>query len=1161
MSAAASKSTQPEAQIQQGRTENAAHQRSRPRLPGNQQLLGMRQEWRGQEGDVLAYRQAQRLGLQAKLQVGPYDDPFEREADRVAERVMRMSTDEDKEPAALAAGAGTRIQRAGCEPCTPEEDESQLRCKSGGSRDGGSHLPLGEEALSQGGAPLPGPVRAFFEPRLGRDLSAVRLHSGPEADSLNQDLNAFAFTYGSHVWLGHDQQPATNSLMAHELAHVVQQTSPRVLRKEQGGEAGPAGVRGRDTSGALRRSFASIPYFEPYSRSGTWAHSQVLPTLRMTDGTGLFTEAPVPNADEHGSNFGRIGRADMYAATPQAGSTQEASVGLYFRAHLVPRYLRKPAGMRLNGGAYDHRHNAAPRYEEAQREVVNTSNAPRRVRLGDLKPIGERAFMGRSQLTHYQEGFRMAHREVSVLSPQVRDGSWAILNAGLLQPDDIAIPSQYQPPYSGQTPQNLVLKEAGIEDVFSSRVAWNPPTPIPGHLGVRSDPDNPGIWIYFWVPSSASGFSAAQLPGDVRALGQRVQNSLVDPLTHSPLQPQPKKRPGVPPVVSKDKSKILRRRIPNQVRDNFNYQTWNTTLRDLTRQFGRRNEQDDLRQARGRLRAIEALELLHQRTRMATGLPRVPTGARDDSRLLRKLDFWTGNSARFFGLMRRVFGRAFVSVAQFYIRVRDRFRERLQRRRRRLSVGRGVVGAALTTAYNTAKMAIRFLIGRVADRLWDSLTTGVERKLRSLIPDEINEQIEERVRDIRDLQSRLERSAVHNVEAMIREVVGPYEDEIRQLEEIQRVVSDIATIINLVRWGARVIACLSPPGWGCLWLLGEAALDQALALLVETCWFQRHITPYIANTDFMRRIPNRIAQLIVEKARTVLPESVRDIFADVPTISATVRPEDIDCNDDSEATRLNDERRAMYNMQRRLGEDRFRALGDVARATGVGEREPLSAAEVNRLTAAIETSGITAAQLRAYARQYPNAPEGVPSGFTNTFSQTVQPHLPGGAAAGQAAAPAQATPPVPEGENQLGTEIAPPAAPPPSGSETTATGSGPGIATARAQDRVMEGRAVGILPDTEGRIINGSLRHTRGDVVSLDMVEFYREQAVLLMTDIPARVTRRYFLPRGSNADTALYLVIEYELLQSLRFQTGGMNEGAELRAVVPWGRHGLSSY
>ncbi|KMY66930.1 hypothetical protein AAU61_13240 [Desulfocarbo indianensis] len=1161
MNAAISKSAQPDAQIQQGTTENAAPQRPRPRLPGNQQLLGMRREWRGQEAGVLAYRQAQRLGLQAKLQVGSSDDPFEREADRVAERVMRMRADEDEEPATLVAGAGPRIQRAGCEPCTPDEDESQLRRKSGGSQDGGGRLPLSEEALNRGGAPLPGAVRAFFEPRLGRDLAAVRLHSGPEADSLNQGLNSFAFTYGSHVWLGHGQQAASDSLLAHELAHVVQQTSPRVLRKEQGAQAGPAAVRGRDTSGALRRSFASIPYFEPYSRSGTWAHSQVLPTLRMTDGTGLFTEAPVPNADEHGSDFGKIGRADMYAATAQAGSNQATSVGLFFRAHLVPRYLRKPAGMRLNGGAYDHRNNAAPRYEDAQREVVNTSNAPSRVRVGDLKPIGERAFMGRSQLSNYQEGFRMAHREVGDLSPEVRDGSWTVFSAGLLQPDDIAIPSQYQPPYTGQTPQNLVLKEAGIEDVFSSRVAWNPPTPIPGHLGVRHDPDNPGIWIYYWAPSSASGFGATQLPGDVRALGARVQDALVDPLTHSPLQPQTKRRPGTPPVISRDRSKILRRRIPDRVAESFNYQNWNRSLREMTRQFGRRNDQDDLQQARGRLRAIEALELLHRRTGMTTGLPRVPTGTRDDSRLLRKLDFWTGNSARPFGLMRRVFGRAFVSVARFYIRVRDRFRERLQRRRRRLTVGRGFIGAALTTAYNTAKMAIRFLIGRVADRLWDSLTTGVERKLRSLIPDEINEQIEERVREIRELQGRLERSAVHNVENMIREVVGPYEDEIQQLEEIQRVVSDITTIINLVRWGARVIACLSPPGWGCLWLLGEAALDQALALLVETCWFQRHITPYIANTDFMRRIPNSIAQIIVEKVRTVMPESMRDIFADVPTISATVRPEDIECNDDSEATRLNDERRAMFNMQRRLGEDRFRALGEMARATGVGAREPLSAAEISRLTAAIESSGITASQLRAYARQYPDAPEGVPSDFTTSFSQTVQPHLPGGAAAGQADAPAQATPPVPEGENQLGIETAPPAAPPPSGSETTATGSGPGIRAVRAQDRVLEEETHGEVPDTYARVINGSLRHTRGDVVSLDMVEFHHDQAILLMTGIPAMVTRRYFLPEGSNADTATDMFIRYRLMQSIRFQTGGIVEGEPLVAIVPWGRHGLSSY
>src|SRR5262245_51393495 len=58
--------------------------------------------------------------LQAKLAVGPVDDPLEREADRVAEQVMRMA-----EPAALSQSAPLQLSRK-CTECE-EEDKQKLQ--------------------------------------------------------------------------------------------------------------------------------------------------------------------------------------------------------------------------------------------------------------------------------------------------------------------------------------------------------------------------------------------------------------------------------------------------------------------------------------------------------------------------------------------------------------------------------------------------------------------------------------------------------------------------------------------------------------------------------------------------------------------------------------------------------------------------------------------------------------------------------------------------------------------------------------------------------------------------------------------------------------------------------------------------------------------------
>ena len=74
----------------------------------------------------------------------------------------------------------------------------------------------------EGGA-LPGTVRAYMEPRFGADLSAVRVHTGPQAEVLTAGMNARAVTYGHHIWLGKGQMPTDLLLMAHELTHVVQQ--------------------------------------------------------------------------------------------------------------------------------------------------------------------------------------------------------------------------------------------------------------------------------------------------------------------------------------------------------------------------------------------------------------------------------------------------------------------------------------------------------------------------------------------------------------------------------------------------------------------------------------------------------------------------------------------------------------------------------------------------------------------------------------------------------------------------------------------------------------------------------------------------------------------------------------------------------------------------
>jgi hypothetical protein len=78
-----------------------------------------------------------------------------------------------------------------------------------------------------GGQALDSGARARMEPALGADFSGVRVHTGRQADVLNRDLSARAFTTGQDIFFKEGEyRPGSSSgqeLLAHELTHVVQQ--------------------------------------------------------------------------------------------------------------------------------------------------------------------------------------------------------------------------------------------------------------------------------------------------------------------------------------------------------------------------------------------------------------------------------------------------------------------------------------------------------------------------------------------------------------------------------------------------------------------------------------------------------------------------------------------------------------------------------------------------------------------------------------------------------------------------------------------------------------------------------------------------------------------------------------------------------------------------
>lgn len=175
------------------------------------------------------------LRVQPKLKIGAVNDPAEAEADRVADQVMRMPA--GNPVGEVLRGGGNAVQRK-CASCDGDEVQRkpvEIRAKGDGGFSGNAATPQASSAIGAlgTGAPLPASERSFFEPRFGRDLSGVRIHTGAQADTASKSINARAFTYGHNIAFARGEyQPGSarsRHLMAHELTHTMQQSG--VIRR------------------------------------------------------------------------------------------------------------------------------------------------------------------------------------------------------------------------------------------------------------------------------------------------------------------------------------------------------------------------------------------------------------------------------------------------------------------------------------------------------------------------------------------------------------------------------------------------------------------------------------------------------------------------------------------------------------------------------------------------------------------------------------------------------------------------------------------------------------------------------------------------------------------------------------------------------------------
>lgn len=179
------------------------------------------------------------------LLIGPPNDKYEQEANKVAERMMRLS----KSQAQPAYEQPHHQTADGLEECP---------------------------ATARGsGEPLSPSARSFMEHRFGFDFSHVRIHTDSQAVQTAQELNAAAFTVREHIYFGSGRYVSTSDqgrlLLAHELTHVIQQRNGLVgyIQRQPQGQTRPATASEQGEFALAQREFVldAIDFLRAGARS------------------------------------------------------------------------------------------------------------------------------------------------------------------------------------------------------------------------------------------------------------------------------------------------------------------------------------------------------------------------------------------------------------------------------------------------------------------------------------------------------------------------------------------------------------------------------------------------------------------------------------------------------------------------------------------------------------------------------------------------------------------------------------------------------------------------------------------------------------------------------------------------------------------------------
>jgi hypothetical protein len=232
--------------------------------------------------------------VQPKLQIGEVGDKYEQEADRVAkatveqinipetQQVQRDILPQQEEELQMKPLAEKQVLQAQPIPTISPLNTPKVSLQAQGIG-GGAASPDLEDNIHRaksGGQSLAPELQAKMGRAIGADFSSVKIHTDSQSDSLNQSLQAKAFTTGQHIFFKRSEYNPTSKsgqeLIAHELTHVVQQNSNTVQCKNEDAIVQRDSIKQKSDS-------ANVKILLPFLRSSPTIKKKNLQDIVVTD--------------------------------------------------------------------------------------------------------------------------------------------------------------------------------------------------------------------------------------------------------------------------------------------------------------------------------------------------------------------------------------------------------------------------------------------------------------------------------------------------------------------------------------------------------------------------------------------------------------------------------------------------------------------------------------------------------------------------------------------------------------------------------------------------------------------------------------------------------------------------------------------------------------